>query len=115
VSTVVNRQKLRSIRDLPPSPCVPAAKLLCARRLPEDRCQTTSRGAHEIPLLSPEVSGTCDESHPLAETAGVEMKHPAPSNTVELTLWISMSRREGTEVGRHALFSYSAAAVASKG
>src|SRR5262249_61410793 len=79
--TVVNRQKLRSICDLPPSPCVPAAKLLCARRLPEDRCQTTSRGAHEIPLLSPEVPGTCHESHPLVETSGLEMK-PSRSTSV---------------------------------
>src|SRR5262249_61126767 len=72
--TVVNRQKLRSICDLPPSPCVPAPKPQCAWRLPEDRCQATSRGAHEIPLLSPDGPGTCHESHPLVETAGLEMK-----------------------------------------
>jgi hypothetical protein len=78
--TVVNRQKLRSICDLPPSPCVPAAKLPCARRLPEDRCQTTSRGAYEIPLLSPEVSGACDWGPHRRCRKLKTAKDPRPSN-----------------------------------
>jgi hypothetical protein len=78
--TVVNRQKLRSMCDLPPSTCVPAAKLPCARRLPEDRCQTTSRGAYEIPLLSPEVSGACDWGPHRRCRKLKTAKDPRPSN-----------------------------------
>jgi hypothetical protein len=70
---VVDRQKLRSIRDLP-CPSLPATKFFRSGRHPEHRCSPMDGWANEVPLPAAKVSRARDQGDLLIRVLGLTAK-----------------------------------------